>query len=232
MSITLARLATIFLDAKNINKATYNSYVSTLMPLLQQYGKHPIEIINRNIIIQYLENLQNISDSTRNRHQAVIQAVFNFGVEQGYLDYNPISRLKRHKVLKTQEGGITAEQLTQLCQLVENDLRMSAVIRLVYCTKLKIGEILALNLADVDLENQRILGEKQRWSEYDTSTANDLRNYIAFSRYSQSHALFTAKHPSTSKVTRLTYRRVHHCWVDITSQSALLLGLQLSSLWR
>jgi integrase/recombinase XerD len=227
LSITLARLSTLFLDTRRMNKTTYNSYISTLIPLLQQYGKHSVESIKRDTIIQYLQNIQNISDSTRNRHQAVIQAVFNFGVEQGYLEYNPISRLKRLKINRIEVSGVTAAQLTQLYQLAEGDLRMTAIIRLVYSTKLKIGEVLALNLVDVDLENQRIPG-----GNYDMETANALRNYIAFSRYPQSHALFTAKHPSTTKVTRLTYRRVHHCWVDLTSQSDLLLGLQLSSLWR
>ncbi|WP_339374004.1 tyrosine-type recombinase/integrase [Calothrix sp. PCC 6303] len=221
----------IFLDKRELNKTTYNSYISTLMPLLQQYGKHSPQSINRDTIIKYLQNIPNISNSTRNRHQAVIQAVFNFGVEQGYLDYNPISRLKRCKVVKTQESEITAEQMTQLCQFVEKDLRMSALIRLIYSTKLKIGEILALNLVDVDLENQRILVRKQDWNHYDVETATYLRNYITFSRHPQSHALFTAKHPSTAKVTRLTYRRVHRCWVDITSQSSLLVGLHLTSLW-
>ncbi|MCC8455719.1 phage integrase N-terminal SAM-like domain-containing protein, partial [Streptomyces rochei] len=97
MTITLARLATEFLERRGLSQSTQRSYEFTLMSLLAQYGRWPIEIVSRQVLSEYLEGLTHLSITTHHRHQAIIQALFNFAVEQGYLTVNPIALLKRRK---------------------------------------------------------------------------------------------------------------------------------------
>lgn len=97
LSIPLATVATQFLERSGIAKSTLRSYELTLMPLLQEYGRCPIEILGRQTLEEYLNGLTHLSYTTHHRHQAIVQALFNFAVEKGYLQANPIARLRRRK---------------------------------------------------------------------------------------------------------------------------------------
>ena len=54
MPISLAMVATQFLDRPGLAKKTVKSYELTLMPLLAQYGSWPIEICDRTLLTEYL----------------------------------------------------------------------------------------------------------------------------------------------------------------------------------
>ena len=97
MSISLAMVATQFLDRPGLAKQTVKSYEHTLMPLLREYGSWPIEICDRQILTDYLNNLAHLAYTTHHRHQATIQALFNYAVEQQHIKVNPIAKLKRRK---------------------------------------------------------------------------------------------------------------------------------------
>ena len=70
---------------------------SSLMPLLQQHGRAPIDLLTRQQLEQYINSLTHLSYTTHNRHQATLQSLLNFAVEQGYLSANPLPKLKRRK---------------------------------------------------------------------------------------------------------------------------------------
>jgi len=97
MTTTLATVATEFLQRPGLAKSTLCSYESTLMPLLQEYGRSPIEILTRQTLQEYLNRLSELAYTTHHRHQSIVQALFNFALEQGYIRANPIARLKRRK---------------------------------------------------------------------------------------------------------------------------------------
>jgi integrase/recombinase XerD len=91
MAMLLATVTTKFLERSGISKSTFRSYESTLLPLLQEYGCWPIDLMNREILSDYLESLIHLACATHHRHQAIIQSLFNFAVEQGYLKPNAIT---------------------------------------------------------------------------------------------------------------------------------------------
>ena len=96
-SHTLATVATRFLQRPGLAKGTLRAYESTLMPLLAAYGSWPIDLLERSEVVEYLQSLTHLAYTTRRKHQATMQALFNFAVEQGYLKANPIVRLKQPK---------------------------------------------------------------------------------------------------------------------------------------
>ncbi|MBE9229692.1 tyrosine-type recombinase/integrase [Phormidium sp. LEGE 05292] len=110
------------------------------MPLLAQYGGWSIEIISRQLLSEYLESLAHLSITTHHRHQAIIQALFNFAVEQGYLTVNPIAGIRRRKPDPGKEEHdtdqvvryLSEEQLAVLYEVVANDTRMHAIVRLLH----------------------------------------------------------------------------------------------------
>lgn len=236
MTITLASLATQFLERPGLAIATIRSYESTLMPLLKLYGRWSLEIIDRETLVEYLNHLNDVTYITHHRHQAVITALFNFAIECRYIKSNPISNLKRRKAnpnLGEHNSDcvvryLTAEQLNLLYQAVKKDARFSTLVHLLHSSGARIAEILALNLEDIDFTARKFQiigkGNKQRWCFYNASTAISLNNYIQYYRHSNHPALFTAQKPNTHSPSRLSYATAYSAWVKLTNSISELEG--------
>ena len=87
MTVTLAQVATAFLERKGLASSTVRTYELTLLPLLSEYGRLPIELITRQILTDYLNKLSGLKYSTHNRHQSIISALFNFAVAESYIKF-------------------------------------------------------------------------------------------------------------------------------------------------
>lgn len=175
MSIPLATVATLCLERPGLAGSTVQSYELSLMPLLGEYGSYPIEILSRRALATYLNGLSHLAYTTHQRHQAILQALFNFAVEQGYLKVNPIARLQRRK--PNLERGehfsdrviryLSSSQITTLYQVIDRHSRMKALVYLLHRTGARIAEALALNLSDLNLIERKFQvigkGNKIRW---------------------------------------------------------------------
>lgn len=240
--ITLAALATEFLNRQGLAKSTLRSYESTIIPLLKEYGQWSIEIIDRQILVEYFNHLTNISYTTHHRHQAVIIALFNFAVDMGYLKLNPVSGLTRRK--PNPELGehatdqticyLTYNQLSILYSIIQKDIRLEALVRLLHSSGARISEILALNLDALDFNTRKFQvigkGNKQRWCFYSEITNQSLNNYIKYYRHPNHSALFTAQQPKTLIVSRLSYRMAHKSWSSLIENNPSLQGIRLHDL--
>ncbi|MGK7955439.1 MAG: tyrosine-type recombinase/integrase, partial [Crocosphaera sp.] len=201
-----------------------------------------IEIINRKLIEDYLTSLTHLSYTTHNRHQTIIQSLFNFAVEKAYIKVNPATGIRQQKPNRSkgehQDDSVirylTNEQLETLYQLVELDIRLHTIVILLHRTGARISELLSLNLEDINRDNCKFQvvgkGNKKRWCFYSKDAAILLEKYIQYYRYKPHQALFTARHPLTEIITRLSYHRVYSLWRELTNQSPLLTGVRLHDL--
>jgi integrase/recombinase XerD len=242
VSIPLATLATQFLERPGLAKTTIRSYESVLLPLLQNYGAWSIEVLTRSELIEYLNGLSHLSYTTHHKHQAIVQALFNFAVEQGYVSVNPIVHLKRRKPDsdKGEHGSdqriryLTPIQLQCLEQAVASDCRLHTLVKLLHRTGARISEILALNLCDLDLEQCKFQvvgkGNRQRMCFYSEDAAILLKKYLRCYRHSQCPALFTAENPLTKSVRGWGYRSVYQHWCDLTQPYPELENIRLHDL--
>lgn len=242
MSITLATLATHFLERHSLSKSTIHSYESTLLPLLQQYGLEPVKSLSRQQLEQYLNSLNRLSYTTHNRHQAIIQSLFNFAVFEGYLESNPISHLKRRKSDREKgEHGtdeviryFNSHQLKTLYSLLEPNSRLHTLVLLLHRTGARVSEALSLDIEHLDLINCkfRVLGKgnKQRWCFYGEDLASVLEKYLRLYRHPYSPALFTAQNPFTKDVNRLSYRTAYEGWSQVIKQNPEQKGFRLHDL--
>lgn len=226
MTITLATVATQFLDRPGLAQRTIESYEYALLPLLRQYGRWPIEIIDRETLEDYLNQLTHLAYTTHQRHQAILQALMNFAVDKQYIKINPIAGLKRCK--PNPEKGehssdqviryLTPEQLTQLYRVVTKNYRAYTMVALLHRTGARISEILALDLSAIDLKNRKFQvlgkGNKRRWCFFSEDLDPLLEKYLKYYRHDDDEcpALFTAQQPFTKIVSRLSYRMAHQDW--------------------
>ena len=145
------------------------------MPLVKELGRTPVELINRQMIEEYLDNLTHLAYTTQNRHLSIITALMNFAVERDYLPVNPLGRIRPRKpdAAKGEHGTdqiiryLTSSQLTALYQAIIPDVRLHSVVLLLHQTGARVGELLALDLENVDLEQRKFQvignGNKRRW---------------------------------------------------------------------
>ncbi len=236
MIITLARVATEFLERPRISPATLKSYESTLIPFLKEYGRWPVDLMSKKIIECYIDQLSSLSVSTRYRHRTIIQALLNFAVEQDYLPSNPLPRLKQHARLQktTSTRSFSPEQLATLYRLVASDIRMHALVCLLHRTGATATEILAVDLKNIDRVNRRfqVVGRahKQRWCFYSADASEVLERYIHAERSSDCPALFTAQQHFSKQVSRLSYRTVHKHWTGLIEGELTLKGMRIYDL--
>jgi integrase/recombinase XerD len=236
MPITLAKVATEFLERPTIAPATLKSYESTLVPFLIAYGRWPIDLISKQILESYMDRLIHLSIRTRHRHRTIIQALFNFAVEQDYVSSNPLPRLKQKaKPQKaTAARSFSLEQLATLYRLVASDLRMHALVCLLHRSGATVTEILAVDLKDVDRVNRKfqVVGRrhKRRWCFYSPDASEVLERYINAERSSYCLALFTAQQYFSKQVSRLSYRTVHKHWTDLIEPEPTLKDMRIYDL--
>ncbi|NJM23493.1 MAG: tyrosine-type recombinase/integrase [Richelia sp. RM2_1_2] len=242
MTVTLATIVVEFLERPGLAPSTRRTYEFTLGSLLKEYGSWSIEIISKQTLVEYLNSLSHLKYTTHHKHQAILQSLLNFAVESGYIKSNPIRGLKQRSPQR--EKGehksddtiryLTPEQLNILYKVTKNDLRMSAIIYLLHRTGCRIGELLALNLEDIDIKNQKFQvlgkGNKKRWCFYSDDAAKSLDEYLKYSRHQNSNALFTAQHPVTLEVTRISYHTLHDYWREITNKNPELNGIRIHDL--
>ncbi|MGA7953940.1 MAG: phage integrase SAM-like domain-containing protein [Gloeobacterales cyanobacterium] len=235
MSITLARVATEFLKRPAIGPATLRSYESTLMPFLKEYGRWPIDLISKQILESYIDRLSSLSVRTRHRHRSILQALFNFAVEQDYLSSNPLPRIQQPSTeQKALVRSFSPVQMVTLYRLVASDLRMHALVCLLHRSGASVTEILAVDLMDVDRVNHRFevagRGNKRRLCFYSPDASVVLERYITLERYSDCSALFTAQQYFSKQVSRLSYRTVHKNWTDLIKSEPTLKGMRIYDL--
>ena len=242
MSQPLATVATQFLDRPNLAESTIHSYEITLMPLLKRYGSWSIELMDNQLLSDYLNSLTHLSYTTHHRHQATLNALLNFAVRQGYIRSNPIAQLSRLKPDKAKGEHLSdqpirylsAEQIGILYQAIHNDARLYALVKLLHHSGARISEILALDLEEVDLLQQKFQvvgkGNKTRWCFYSEDVAEALQKYVSYYRSSPSPALFTAQQSITKQVSRLSYRTAHHYWKQSIQGYEQLQGVRLHDL--
>lgn len=242
MTVTLAQVATAFLTKKSLATSTVRTYEITLLPLLSEYGRLPIELITRQILIDYLNNLSGLKYSTHNRHQSIINALFNFAVAESHIKFNPINQLPLRQPQrqlgehKTDEVNryLNQSQLSIMYELVKSNSRLEAIVHLLHQSGARISELLGLSLSDVNQEERKFQvigkGNKQRWCYYSQDTEEALKKYIKYYRHTNSPALFTAQQQFSKLVTRVSYEAVHADWVKITSSCEELKDVRLHDL--
>jgi len=169
-------------------------------------------------------------------------ALINFAVEKGYLKVNPLGRIRRQKpdASKGEHGTdqiiryLTTTQLTVLYQAVTLDVRLHAIIQLLHQTGARVGEILALDLEEVDLDRHKfsVVGKsnKRRWCFYGEEAALILNEYLRYYRHPKIKALFTTKKPFDNTVSRLSYARLYETFQEAIKPYEVLEGLRLHDL--
>ena len=144
---------------KNIKSSTYDKYERIVDKyLISFFNKNHLDTLNESILKKYILDLMNqgLSSSMLKGIKNVIKAIYNYYENQYGFNHIDFSLVKIEEEKK--ETACLADkqfkQLHQYCLNKNNDICLS--ILLAMDTGMMIGEIVALKVSDIDLENQLI----------------------------------------------------------------------------
>ena len=188
-----------FISAKEIegcSKRTTKYYESTLMKMNSKMDMG-ITHMTTDDLRSYLTDYQKINNCSKASVDNVrrnLNSFFSWFEEENYILKSPMKRIhkiKTDKVIKETYSDETLELLRDNC----NCLRDLAIIDILSSTGMRVGELVKLNINDIDFENRECIvfgkGNKERPVYFDARTKIHLKNYLN-SRTDSNQALFVS----------------------------------------
>ena len=176
----------LFLDAKRIegcSERTIQYYNVTVVRMLQKI-ETPVRKISTEEIRKYLVDYQKINDCSKVTVDNVrrnISSFFSWLEEEDYILKSPMRRIHKIKTKQPVKEIISDEAIELLrdhCQC-PRDL---AMIDLLYSTGIRVGELVNLNISDIDFEARECIvfgkGDKERKVYFDAKAKLHLLNYL------------------------------------------------------
>lgn len=187
----------MFLDAKKIegcSERTLQYYKVTVAHLLSQ-TENSVRKMTTEEIRAYLAEYQknsNCSNVTIDNIRRNISSFFSWLEEEDYILKSPMRRIHKIKTKTVVKNTISDEGIERLRDNC-SEIRDLAIIDLLYSTGIRVGELVNLNIDDIDLEGRECIvygkGDKERRVYFDAKAKVHLKEYIE-SREDSNEALF------------------------------------------
>lgn len=193
----------LFLDAKRIegcSERTLQYYKITIDKLLANI-ETPIRKISTEEIRHYLveyQKINNCSKVTVDNIRRNISSFFSWLEEEDYILKSPMKRIHKIKTKQQVKEIISDEAIEQLrdnCKC-SRDL---AMIDLLYSTGIRVGELVNLNISDIDFDARECVvfgkGDKERKVYFDAKAKIHLQDYLNERRDNNSALFVTLDAP-------------------------------------
>lgn len=187
----------MFLDAKRIEgcsdrtikyyRTTIEHFINAVDGLVRKITTEEI----REYLSSY-QNRNNCSNVTVDNVRRNISSFFSWLEEEDYILKSPMKRIHKIKTKTTVKNVISDESIEKLRDNCKG-IRDLAIIDLLYSTGIRVGELVNLNIDDIDLEGRECIvygkGDKERRVYFDAKAKVHLKAYIE-SRDDENDALF------------------------------------------
>lgn len=196
-NITNQEFLKLFLDAKRVegcSDRTIKYYKSTIEHLMINV-KTSVRKITTEEMREYLADYQkinNCSNVTIDNVRRNISSFFSWLEEEDYILKSPMKRIHKIKTKTVVKSVISDEAIEKLRDNCESK-RDLAIIDLLYSTGIRVGELVNLNIDDIDLDGRECVvygkGDKERKVYFDAKAKVHIEDYIK-SRDDENEALF------------------------------------------
>lgn len=186
------------LKDKHRQPRTIHLYQSEAEKLIAYLGDLPIDKVSTDDMRRYRQHLaetggkdgKGLADTSQNLVHRALNVFFNFAIEELDIERSPMERLKAPKIdsEKSRQFHVpTDNELDKVFAEIAKDehlharTRDTAILRLLMDTGMRLGELAALQLDDVDLEQRtaHIKGKTgYRSVRFGTKTARALDRYL------------------------------------------------------
>jgi site-specific recombinase XerD len=188
---------------------TLKAYALQLKILVREIGDLEIEEISLNLLKEYLaKQSERLKPSSLGHRIRFVRSLFRFAFEEGHLPRNPSQKLREPKMDQRIPKFLVEEDVIHL-KITCDSPREHALLEFLYCTGCRVGEVLKLNVKDINWENCSVIvngkGSKQREIYFTTECKVWLKRYLE-SRQDSCNALFVTESHPTRRMTIPTIR--------------------------
>lgn len=148
------------------------------------------QLVDLALLREYIANLhssKDYRDATVARKVGTFKSFFNFLTREGTITEAPTKSLGSPRVVSTPPRYLSKVEISRLLdrdahQDTPEGQRDAIILELLYATGLKSGELVGLNVADIDFPNSYLRcqgkGSRNRTISLDRETKEDLRQYL------------------------------------------------------
>lgn len=192
-------LISMFVSAKHVegcSPKTIKYYRATLANVLNAIGKSvkQIETEDLRCYLSDYQKMNGVSKVTINNVRRILSSFFGWLEAEDHIVKSPVKRIHKVKVVKSVKEIYSDELIEKLRDNCPN-IRNLAIIDLLNSTGMRVGELVKLNINDIDFENRECVvfgkGDKERPVYFDAKTKVHLQNYLK-TRDDENTALFVS----------------------------------------
>lgn len=198
----------MFLSAKDIegcSKRTIKYYKDIIEKFLNNIGKSIKEITTDDIrlYLAYYKENSNCNTVTMDNLRRVFSSFFAWLENEDYIIKSPVRRIHKVKTAVTVKETFSDENIEKMRDKCSN-IRELAIIELLLSTGMRVGELVNLNIEDLNIEDRSCVvlgkGNKQREVYFDARTKIHLKQYLS-TRSDNNRALFVSKIRPYNRIT-------------------------------
>ena len=192
-------LLNMFISAKRVegcSNKTLRYYETSLLRLFKEINTH-VTHIRTDDLRNYLSDYQEKTDCSKSNIdniRRIMSSFFTWLEDESYIIKSPVRRIHKIRSTQTVKETYTDESLETMRDQC-GCIRDLAMIDMLASTGMRVGELVRLNIKDIDFENRECVvfgkGSKERPVYFDARTKIHLKNYLA-SRTDDNPALFVS----------------------------------------
>ena len=179
-------LLNVFISSKRVegcSEKTLKYYDKTIKHMLNSINKR-LDYITTDDLRNYLGNYRSnrlISKTTADNIRRILSSFFAWLEDEDYIIKNPVRRIKKIKKGRVVKDVLSDEHLELLRDNCD-DIRDLAILELLISTGIRVGELVNLNIDDVNFNERECVvfgkGESEREVYFDAKTKIHLMNYL------------------------------------------------------
>lgn len=192
-------LLKMFETAKNVEGCSARSlkyYMYILNAFFSTTSMNACELTTE-YIREYLDKYMlktTVSNASVDNIRRVLSSFFSWLEEENHISKSPMKRIHKIKAMKPVKTAFTDENIETLKDISKTK-RDKAIIELLISTGMRVGELVNLDIENIDFENKECIvlgkGNKQRRVYFDSKTKIHLKEYLN-QRNDRNEALFVS----------------------------------------
>ena len=155
-ALTFNTLADDYLDryAKAHKRSWANDALYLRVHVRPAWAEKPANRITRADAAELLDGIAKSAPTSANRTQSILSRIFNWAIELGLLEANPLARMPKRAREHAKDRVLSADEIRALWRALDGDFSVTAALRFLLLTGLRPGEVAGLEVGEVvDVEN-------------------------------------------------------------------------------
>jgi len=202
---------------------TLKGYKIQATLLSREFNNCDIKEITYHQLKEYLYKQEHLKPSSINHRVRFLHSLFRWAVDEGYIESNPAAKVRESNMGKHVPKFLTEEEVETLRAYCEKP-REHAIVEFMYTSGCRIGEVVKIDINDIDWRNNSIIvhgkGSVEREIYFNTKCGIWMKKYIE-TRTDKEPALFVTERKFGGKPVRLSVSQMRTIVKNVAKRAGI-----------